>query len=79
VRIDRGYDVAEEQAERPGDGLQLSASIAHRRVGLGPKGIASARSTTPSLLANIALATKARRDWDARAERLTSSDPANES
>ena len=36
------------------------------------------RSTTFALLANIALATKSRLDWDAVAERFTNNDPANE-
>jgi predicted dehydrogenase len=36
------------------------------------------RSTTFALLANIALATKARLDWDAEAERFTNNDRANE-
>lgn len=36
------------------------------------------RSTTMSLLANIALATRARLDWDAAAERVTNHDAANE-
>jgi predicted dehydrogenase len=36
------------------------------------------RSTTFALLANIALATKARLDWDAQAERFTNNDQANE-
>jgi len=36
------------------------------------------RSTTFALLANIALATKARLDWDATAERFTNNDRANE-
>ncbi len=36
------------------------------------------RSTTFALLANIALATKSRLDWDAQAERFTNSDRANE-
>ena len=36
------------------------------------------RSTTYALLANIALATKARLDWDAQAERFTNNDAANE-
>jgi len=36
------------------------------------------RSTSYALLANIALATKARLDWDAQAERFTNHDPANE-
>jgi predicted dehydrogenase len=36
------------------------------------------RSTTFALLANIALATKARLDWDAKAERFTNCDQANE-
>ncbi|HEY2156248.1 MAG TPA: hypothetical protein VGH33_11500, partial [Isosphaeraceae bacterium] len=36
------------------------------------------RSTTFALLANIALATKARLDWDAHAERFTNNDRANE-
>jgi predicted dehydrogenase len=36
------------------------------------------RSTTFSLLANIALATKARLDWDAKAERFTNNEQANE-
>ncbi len=36
------------------------------------------RSTTFALLANIALATKARLDWDAGAERFTNNDRANE-
>jgi predicted dehydrogenase len=36
------------------------------------------RSTTFALLANIALATKARLDWDATAERFTNNDHANE-
>jgi predicted dehydrogenase len=36
------------------------------------------RSTTFALLANIALATKARLDWDPRAERFTNNDQANE-
>jgi len=36
------------------------------------------RSTTFALLANIALATKARLDWDADAERFTNNDRANE-
>jgi predicted dehydrogenase len=35
------------------------------------------RSTTFALLANIALATKARLDWDAEAERFTNNDGAN--
>jgi hypothetical protein len=36
------------------------------------------RSTTFSLLANIALATKARLDWDADSERFTNNERANE-
>ncbi|HEX8203059.1 MAG TPA: Gfo/Idh/MocA family oxidoreductase [Isosphaeraceae bacterium] len=36
------------------------------------------RSTTFALLANIALATKARLEWDAEAERFTNNDQANE-
>jgi predicted dehydrogenase len=36
------------------------------------------RSTTFALLANIALATRARLDWDAKAERFTNNDAANE-
>ena len=36
------------------------------------------RSTSYALLANIALATKTRLDWDAEAERFTNSDAANE-
>jgi predicted dehydrogenase len=36
------------------------------------------RSTTFALLANIALATRARLDWDAEAERFTNNDRANE-
>jgi predicted dehydrogenase len=36
------------------------------------------RSTTFALLANIALATKARLDWDPKAERFTNNDHANE-
>jgi predicted dehydrogenase len=36
------------------------------------------RSTTFALLANIALATKARLDWDPKAERFTNNDQANE-
>jgi predicted dehydrogenase len=36
------------------------------------------RSTTFALLANIALATRARLDWDAKAERFTNNDRANE-
>ena len=36
------------------------------------------RSTTFALLANIALTTKARLDWDAEAERFTNNDRANE-
>jgi predicted dehydrogenase len=36
------------------------------------------RSTTFALLANIALATKARLDWDAEGERFTNNDRANE-
>ena len=36
------------------------------------------RSTTFALLANIALATRARLDWDAQAERFTNHDSANE-
>ena len=36
------------------------------------------RSTTFALLANIALATKARLEWDAQAERITNHDAANE-
>jgi hypothetical protein len=36
------------------------------------------RSTTYALLANIALAIKARLDWDAQAERFTNNDAANE-
>jgi predicted dehydrogenase len=36
------------------------------------------RSTTFALLANIALATKARLEWDAQAERFTNNDQANE-
>jgi predicted dehydrogenase len=36
------------------------------------------RSTTYAHLANIALATKARLDWDAQAERFTNNDAANE-
>jgi predicted dehydrogenase len=36
------------------------------------------RSTTFALLANIALATRARLDWDANAERFTNNDKANE-
>ena len=36
------------------------------------------RSTSYALLANIALATKARLDWDAQAERFTNNDAANE-
>jgi predicted dehydrogenase len=36
------------------------------------------RSTTFALLANIALATRARLDWDAQAERFTNHDQANE-
>jgi predicted dehydrogenase len=36
------------------------------------------RSTTFSLIANIALATRARLDWDAQAERFTNNDQANE-
>jgi predicted dehydrogenase len=36
------------------------------------------RSTSYALLANIALATKARLDWDAQAERITNNDAANE-
>ena len=36
------------------------------------------RSTTFALLANIALATKARLDWDAKAERFINNDRANE-
>ena len=36
------------------------------------------RSTTMSLLANIALATRARLDWDATAERVTNNEAANE-
>lgn len=36
------------------------------------------RSTTFALLANIALATRARLDWDAKAERFTNNDHANE-
>jgi predicted dehydrogenase len=36
------------------------------------------RSTTFALLANIALATRARLDWDAQAERFTNNDKANE-
>ena len=36
------------------------------------------RSTTMSLLANIALATQARLDWDATAERVTNNEAANE-
>jgi predicted dehydrogenase len=36
------------------------------------------RSTTFALLANVALATKARLDWDAEAERFTNNDRANE-
>jgi predicted dehydrogenase len=36
------------------------------------------RSTTFALLANIALATKARLDWDAKAERFTNNDQAND-
>ena len=35
------------------------------------------RSTTFALLANIALATKARLDWDPQAERFTNNDAAN--
>jgi len=35
------------------------------------------RSTTFSLLANIALATRSRLEWDAKAERITSPDAAN--
>jgi hypothetical protein len=44
---------------------------------LGGTGHRGARSTTPSRSASIALGTKARRDWVARAKRLTSSDSAN--
>jgi len=36
------------------------------------------RSTSYALLANIALATKARLDWDAHSERFTNNDAANE-
>jgi len=36
------------------------------------------RSTTFALLANVALATRARLDWDAAAERFTNNDSANE-
>ena len=36
------------------------------------------RSTTYAHLANIALATRARLDWDAQAERFTNNDAANE-
>jgi predicted dehydrogenase len=36
------------------------------------------RSTSYALLANIALATKARLDWDARTEKFTNNDAANE-
>jgi predicted dehydrogenase len=36
------------------------------------------RSTTYAHLANIALATKARLDWDANAERFTNNEPANQ-
>jgi len=36
------------------------------------------RSTTFSLLANIALATKARIDWDPKAERITNNEQAND-
>jgi predicted dehydrogenase len=36
------------------------------------------RSTTFSLLANIALATRSRLDWDLKAERFTNSDVAND-
>jgi predicted dehydrogenase len=36
------------------------------------------RSTTFALLANIALATRARLDWDAQAERFTNNEQANE-
>ena len=36
------------------------------------------RSTSYALLANIALATKTRLDWDAQAERFTNCDAANE-
>jgi hypothetical protein len=36
------------------------------------------RSTTFALLANIALATKSRLDWDAEAERFANNDRANE-
>ena len=36
------------------------------------------RSTTFALLANIALATRARLDWDAAAERFSNNDRANE-
>ena len=36
------------------------------------------RSTTFALLANIALATKARLDWDPKAERFTNNDQAND-
>jgi hypothetical protein len=36
------------------------------------------RSTSYALLANIALATKARLDWDGHSERFTNNDAANE-
>jgi Oxidoreductase family, C-terminal alpha/beta domain len=36
------------------------------------------RSTTYAHLANIALATRARLEWDAQAERFTNNDAANE-
>lgn len=36
------------------------------------------RSTTFALLANIALATKSRLDWDAKSERITNNEQANE-
>ena len=36
------------------------------------------RSTSYALLANIALATKSRLEWDAQAERFTNNDAANE-
>jgi hypothetical protein len=36
------------------------------------------RSTTFALLANIALATRARLDWDCQAERITNNDQAND-
>ena len=36
------------------------------------------RSTSRAILANIALATKSRLDWDAQAERFTNNDAANE-